>query len=201
MPGRSRPAAWATAAGLAAGLDVGANLRLLRGGHLRRGVVDDGERGRAGAQRVVGGHASAPRSKPTSSGGSTPPARRSPPAPRIVRGLPVQRILGQVRQDRRRQRRLPSGTGNWLASSRSSPAGHGPDVRKVRVHHRVAQPEEHAVVVRGCAGADLFLGPAILAVERVGAVGAAGVVKAQRAQAERFAARACSWPCVFLSAG
>ena len=41
---------------LAAGLDVGADLGFLRGRHLRRGVVDDGERGRSGAQRVVGRH-------------------------------------------------------------------------------------------------------------------------------------------------
>src|SRR5208283_5214372 len=41
--------------GLIAGLYVSANPGFLGGGDLRGRVVDDGERGRAGAQRVVGG--------------------------------------------------------------------------------------------------------------------------------------------------
>ena len=65
--------------------------------------------------------------------------------------------------------------------------GHGPDMRKRRIDHRVALPEEHAVVVGGRAGADVFLRPSILAVEGVGAICAARVLEAQRAHAEGLA--------------
>ena len=51
-----------------------------------------------------------------------------------------------------------------------------------------AHPEKHPVVVRCCARADLFLRPSILPIKRVRSVGAAGVVEAQRAQAQRLAA-------------
>ena len=58
---------------------------------------------------------------------------------------------------------------------------------KVRIHDGVALPEQHAIVIRSSAGADVLFGPAVLPIEGIRAVRSAGVLEAQGVDCEGFA--------------
>ena len=107
---------------------------------------------------------------------------------RVVRSLLVERSLREIGEDRRSDG-LVADRGQWsscLASSRSSAADMGPMCEKVASITTSPCQKSTRLLVRCSARADVLFGPSVLAVKRVGAVRAAGVVELDGAKAERL---------------
>ena len=174
--------------GAVSGLEVGGYVPFLGLGDLWCGVIDDGEGGGPGTEGIAGGDGFRAAVEvdqgwgEDSAGGSVTGRSKS-----VVCGLGIEVGLRQGGEDGRRESLVSGGKGDGGGELAHLGAGHGGDMGELGIDDDVSEPEEDAIVVRGCAGSDLLFGPTGLAVEGVCAIRTAGIDEAECLDFKGFA--------------